>query len=468
MADSGLSLRDEPTTPARIDPEAERAVLAAILLDEMGERAVLPRVRQIVDPDDFYDHAYRLVFEAIVRADKGRGVDPTMILAELRAMDKLHTAGGAETIRDIVDHAVTTVWCEEHARLVASHAVARRVEGEARRLELLARQPGATPADLAAGAQRIVDAAAGRDLAADDGSVDTAVDREWERVTADVDTSVRPTGIEALDRALSGGLRGGELVMPGGRPSSGKSALAFQIAGSMAEGGWPVIVFSLEMQRAEVVQRLAAHASGVGLARIRGRSFLPGEPPIYCRAIDHLRGLPLRIFDRPGMRPSEIRAQCLAARARLNGARIGVVVIDYLQKCRPDRPCDNREQEIASVARALKDLAKELDCPVIAPAQLNRGVEGEDRAPTMADYRGSGELEQEADIMLGIHRPKKNPGAREVHVIKQRNGAPGDRVDLAWHGDTAKFIAADPSEITAPPTARYGTPPAKAFDPGEF
>ncbi len=466
MADSGFTPLDGGTEVVRADVEAERAVLGAILLDERGEQAVLPRVRALLVADDFHDARYGLVFEAMLRCDRGRGVDVTSVLAALRTMGCENTSGGRDTMRDLIDAAFTAAHCEVHAKIVAEHAVARRVESEARRLQILSRQQGAAPADLAAGAQRIVDVSAGRAVALDDGGVGDAVDSEWERLHAESDTSVRRTGIEAIDAALCGGLRGGELVMPGGRPSSGKSALAFQIAGTMAGSGWPVLVFSLEMQRREVVQRIAAHLSGVGLGRIRARAFTTGELGTYGNAIERVREMPLRIFDAPGLSPAEIRARCLAARARLGGVPIGAVVVDYLQKCSPGKRCDNREQEIAHVARALKDLAKELDAPVIALAQLNRGVEGDDRAPTMADYRGSGELEQEADILLGIHRPKKDPSAREIYVIKQRNGAPGGRVDLAWHGDTAKFI---PCEAAEPPAVeRYGMPPAKAFDPGEF
>lgn len=423
----------------RRDVEAERAVLGAILFDDRGELAVLARVRSIVKPEDFSDPGLGVIFEAMERCDRGAGLTLNMVLSELRAMDRLQTVGGTGALNDLVDYASTTAHVEQHAQIIADHAIAREAARHAWRLEQLASRPGTTTAEIVAGAQRILDIAAGRGLAADDGTLDAAVEAEDERVFADHDTTVRATGIGPIDTVLAGGLRGGELIIPGGRPSSGKSALCFQIALVMALAGWPVVIFSLEMQRRDVLQRLAAMLSGIDLARIRSRAFEPGEVELYRATTKRVLALPLRIFDTAGMSPMDIRARCLATRARM-GSALGLVVVDYLQKCSPGTRCDNREQEVAVVARALKNLAKELDAPVLAPAQLNRGVEGDDRPPTMADYRSSGEIEQEADILLGIHRPKSAMDTREVYVIKQRNGPTGQRIDLAFVPQTAQFV----------------------------
>lgn len=437
MADGVLQGFDRALTERR-DVEAERAVLGAVLLDDDGRDAVLARVRGIVIADDFADPAHGVVFEAMVRCDRGSGVTPAMVLAELRAMDRVHTVGGLAALSRFIDHAVLP-HVEQHARIIADHAVARETAREAWRLEQIAARPATTPAELTAAAQRVADVAAGRAVAADDGTLDGAVEAEDERVFADCDATVRATGIAPIDVALSGGLRGGELIIPGGRPSSGKSALCFQIALVMALAGRPVVIFSLEMQRRDVLQRLAAMLSGIDLARIRSRAFEPGELELYRTTTRQINALPLRVFDTAGMSPTDIRARCLATRARM-GAALGLVVVDYLQKCSAGEKCDNREQEVAKVARALKNLAKDLDCPVLAPAQLNRGVEGDDRPPTMADYRSSGEIEQEADILLGIHRPKTAMDTREVYVIKQRNGPTGQRIDLAFVPQTAQFV----------------------------
>lgn len=456
---SSPRLRDVEDT-VRWDREAERAVLASVLLDDEGARAVLARVRAIVRPGDFYDPRHAVVFEVMCALeDRRTRIDILTTADELRARERLNSVGGPQFLGGLTDEIPTLAHCEAHARIVADHALGRRVELEARRLAAAAGAQRARPADLVAGAQRLFDVASARASASALVSIGDAVDEELSRVCMDVDETVRPTGIAALDRALSGGMREGDLVIPGGRPSSGKSALAFQVAWNLAAQGWPVVVASLEMPRISVVQRIVAQQTGMDLAKIRARAFTTTqEVNAYCNALELLRALPLRIVDRADLTPSELRAICLAERAKARAQRLGAVIVDYLQKMRPDRERDLREQEIAAVAGALKSLAKELACPVVAPAQLNRGVEGRgargrgdddegadgDR-PRLSDFRGSGEIEQEADIALGIHRPKANTSTRELWVLKQRNGVAGTKVDLTWEGGPARFVEVQPA-----------------------
>lgn len=475
MADGATRTRETEDT-ARWDPEAEGAVLAAALLDDEGARAVLARVRGIVRAGDFYDPRHVTVFEALCALeDRRERIDVITLVNELRARDRLNAVGGAQFIGALTDTIPTVAHVESHARIVADHALGRRVEAEARRLAHAAGAYRASPADLVAGAQRLFDVASARASAASIVAIGDAVEEELSRVCMDVDETVRPTGIEALDRALSGGMREGDLVIPGGRPSSGKSALAFQVAWNLAARGWPVVVASLEMPRISVVQRIVAQRTGIDLAKIRARAFTSSqEVNAYCYALEEARALPLRIIDRGDLTPAELRALCLAERAKAPGQKLGAVIVDYLQKMKPDRERDAREQEIAAVASSLKSLAKELACPLIAPAQLNRGVEGRgggrsrggddedgdggDR-PRLSDFRGSGEIEQEADIALGIHRPKANAGTRELWVLKQRNGVAGTRVDLAWEGGPARFV-----ELQQPPPSPGHEPP-EDWDP---
>ena len=456
MADGEIGRQrggDEP----RHDPEAERAVLAAALLDESGERAVLARMRPIISAEDFHDPRHATIWEAICAvADRDERLDVLTLISELRARQRLNTVGGAQCIAELTDFIPTTAHCESHARIVADHALARRVERAGRRLVASALDYAKGPADLVAAAQGVLDLACARHDTAGASSMSDAVDEEMRRILADHDETVRPTGIAPLDRALCGGMREGDLVIPGGRPSSGKSAFAFQVAWNLAERGWTVVLVSLEMPRISVVQRVVAQRDGMDLGRIRARAFVGDEADRYCDAVDATRSLPLRIVDRGDVTPAELRAICLTERARAPGGRLGAVVFDYLQKGKPDRECESREQEVASIARALKSLAKELKCPVIAPAQLNRGVEsrgrrgedgdgGSDERPRMSDFRGSGEIEQEADIMIGIHRPARAPHTRELWVLKQRNGpTDGVRVDLTWDGPSARFTTAPP------------------------
>jgi replicative DNA helicase len=442
MADGRLFEASQP----RADYEAERAVIGAVLLDGEGGWSVLPRVKAALTADDFADPRHGLIFTAMCAvAERGEHVDVLTVVAELRARDRLNTAGGAQYLGELTDEIPTVAHCESHARIVAEHALARRVEDRARDLTHVARNHGSTTADLIAGARRVLDTATAQAAASVLAPVGDAIDEELSRICADHDETVRPTGIAELDVALCGGLREGDLVIPGGRPSSGKSALGFQLAWSIASQGLPVIVVSLEMPRASVVQRIVAQRSGIDLGTIRARLFQSEiETNAYCKALDALRALPLLIVDDGAITPTRLRALCLIAKARSRGGRLGAVVFDYLQKARPDARGENREQEIAAIARSLKSLARELSCPVIAPAQLSRAVEGrdDDRPPRMSDFRGSGEIEQEADILIGIHRPAKAKHTRELWVLKQRNGPADDlKVDLAWDGPSARFVA---------------------------
>ena len=441
----------------RADLPAERAVLGAILLDGGGERAVLAKVAAILKRDDFWDPRHSVIYEAFTRiAARREPIDVLTTAAELRAMERLNTVGGAQYLGELTDEIPTVAHCESHARLIAEHAIARRVEAEAHALVAASQNHGTSTGDLVAVAQRALDAASARVSGALVSTTGDAVEEEMARLCADVDVTVRPTGIEALDQALCGGMREGDLVVPGGRPSSGKSALGFQIAWSLAAQGWPVVVVSLEMPRISVIQRIVAQRIGADLGVIRARAFRSQqEINAYCAGLEAARALPLRIIDKGDLTPSELRAVCLAERARAPGGKLGAVIFDYLQKGKPDHEQESREQEIASISRALKNLAKELKCPIVAPAQLNRGLEGRAKRggddegdassdrPRMSDFRGSGEIEQEADIMIGIHRPAKAPHTRELWVLKQRNGpTDGVKVDLVWQGPSARFVAA--------------------------
>jgi len=455
----------EPTTASartpRHDLYAERWLLAAVLFDLHGELAVLARVQTIVRPSDFYDSRNGLLFEIFLAlAAKSSPIDVVTVCAELRARDRINTVT-AQYVGEVSDHVVTASHCEAHAAIVAECALARRVAEAAAALHVKACDAQVKPADLLAAAQKVVDAAGTRATRAQTVALGDVVDLELDRMSADTDASVRPTGLAALDRKLCGGPREGDLIVPGGRPSAGKTALGVQIAHTMAAAGWPVLFFSLEMPRASVLQRVVAQRAAIDLGLVRARAFPTIEATnAYLVAVDAARHLPLYIVDDAVLPPAGMRVAALALRARVG--RLGAVVVDYLQRTTPDRPCESREQEIASVAKALKNLARELQCPVIAPAQLKREVEerggkrrrsGEEdedeERPRMSDFRGSGEIEQEADILLAIHRPRKASATRELWVLKQRNGpADGVKVDLVWEKGPARFVEAPQQELT--------------------
>jgi len=464
MADGGVDLEAGPRP--RYDLDAERWLLAACLFDLGGQLAVLPRVQSLVQPSDFYDPRNALLFEIFLAlAERGVPLDVVTVCGELRARNRINTVT-AQYVGEVSDHVVTAAHCEAHARIVAECAFARRMGEAARAVQVAAQQDRSRPADLIAAAQKLLDVASRLSGGAQMVSIGETVDAEIDRICTVTDATARPTGMAALDRKLCGGPREGDLVIPGGRPGAGKSAFGFQIAHTMACAGWPMLVFSLEMPRGSVLQRVVAQRAGLDLGRIRARAFGSiDETNAYLKAVHDVRSLPLHIVDDAAITPSGMRAAALALRARVGP--LGAVVVDYLQRVTPDRERESKEQEIASVAKALKNLARELQCPVIAPAQLKRDLEErggkrkkdeDEERPRMSDFRGSGEIEQEADILLAIHRPRKAAATRELWVLKQRNGpADGVKVDLLWEKGPARFVEA-PAQLPAPSDESHEDP----------
>lgn len=470
MPDGGFET--ETRARPRHDLDAERKVLAAILLDGEGRLAVLPRVQTITRAEDFYDPRHALVFTVAGELQaEGQPVDVITVCAKLKARDRINTVD-RQFVGELTDETFTVAHCEAHARIVAECALTRRVFEAAAAVQRKALDARAGAGDLLVEAQKLVEVATHRATTAQTVALGDVVDLELDRMEADVDATVRPTGLDALDRALLGGPREGDLIIPGGRPSAGKTALGVQIAHTMADAGWPVLFFSLEMPRLSVLQRVVAQRAGIDLGLIRARAFTTiDDTNAYLHAVDAVRRLPLHLVDDAVITPAGMRVAALALRARVG--RLGAVVVDYLQRTTPDRPCESREQEIASVAKALKNLARELQCPVIAPAQLKRDLddrggrkrgrgdaedESEEERPRMSDFRGSGEIEQEADILLAIHRPRKAAATRELWVLKQRNGpADGVKVDLVWEKGPARFVEA-PAQLPAPSDESHEDP----------
>lgn len=439
----------ERTPPC--DPDAETALLGAMLL----EPAVIPLVAGAVKPEDFYEPRHATVFEAILLVDTaGKHVDVRTVADQLRAMPigiknddrtvaRLNTIGGAQYLGELTSSAFTLAATLEHARIVAEHAARRRVIDAASRA--LHHAYGLAPlVKLAALGGAVADAATGA-LTARAADFTHDLQDFSDAVAEGAADRVTTTGFLDLDRLLAGGYRGGELIIDAARPAVGKTAKALRGARLAAERG-PVVFVSLEMPRAQLTQRVVSAESGVALHRLRARTLDANDHRAINGALKRLRALSLKILDLKtlaagrGARPTltTLRAALLREKARAGG-RLDQVVVDYLQLVRADRNRDVREQEVSEVARGLKELALELDAPVLALAQLNRAIErrGEDAEPELSDLRESGEIEQAADIVAFLSRPKAQPGVLKVHVKKQRNG-PTDTVDLQWAPDCAR------------------------------
>jgi len=254
-----------------------------------------------------------------------------------------------------------------------------------------------------------------------------------------------PTGFFDLDRMTSG-MQAGDLIVLAARPSMGKTALAINIAENVAlKEGLPVAVFSMEMGASQLAIRIVGSIGRIDQGRLRTGKLQDEEWPRLAEAVERLRTVSLSIDETPGLTPSELRAS--ARRLARNCGKLGLVVVDYLQLMSGSSggDGDNRATELGEISRGLKMLAKELQCPVIALSQLNRGVEQRtDKRPMMSDLRESGAIEQDADVIMFIYRDdyynkdSKEPGVAEIIIGKQRNGPTGT-VKLTFLKPITKF-----------------------------
>lgn len=461
----------ERTPPC--DLAAEEAVLGACLL----EPAVIPLVAAILRRPDFADSRHGVIFAALLLVDvAGRPVDVVSVCDQLRRMpigipnddrtiNELLAVGDRQRLEELTSGLSSVAAATTHARIVAEHAARRRVIDTAETVVRRAYE-NAPLVELGSRVTAVADAASGiatlgaPDLDADlQDFADLIAECKIGRVTS--------TGFRDLDALLAGGWRGGELIIEAARPAVGKTAKALRHARLAAGAGQgPAVFLSLEMPRAQLVQRLVSAESGVPLHHIRAQQWADGDHRAINKARRALAGLPLRIFDLPtlaagkGARPTltTIRAALLRERARAGGA-LSLVVVDYLQLVRADRDREKREEEVSEVARGLKELALELDTPVVALAQLNRAIEkrGEDAEFELSDLRESGEIEQAADVVSFLARPKSQPGVLRVCVKKQRNG-PTDTVNLRWAAECARpgDLAHEFDDTNVVPIARPG------------
>lgn len=435
-----------PSMEGPADEEAERAVLAAALLDD-GSLGVAWRARAIVRPEHFANAAHATIWEAALSvADRGEPLDVVTLARELTARGRINAVGGVQALGALTDIIPTTAHVETHARLVVEAATQRATMIAASRLRARAAQ-GAPLGDLQGGARELLEIVTSS--SADDVvSLGQAAEEEEARFVSSATEGVITTGLRSLDAALAGGLWDGQTVVIGARPSTGKSSLGLGMAlaaarecAKRAEG--VVVYLSVEPPRRSLAARAACewiarqtpHAP-VDLMGVRARSLSATDAARYSAALDAVSALPLFISDRRDLTPAAARGLCLRLRAR--HGRVALVVVDYLQKVTPDRAHDSREREVAEISKAFSVLAGELRCPVVLQSQLNR--KASERRPTMADLRESGAVEQDADVILLLHREK---GVRDVVVEKQRDGATSDApIPLGWVAAAAAFTDA--------------------------
>jgi replicative DNA helicase len=426
--------RIERTPPHDLD--AEVCVLGSMLLDN----EVIGEVVTLLRGEDFYREGHRRIFETLVSLyDSGKGVDAVLLREELRRRGDLEAAGGAEALVNLLDRVPTAAHALHYAGIVRDASIRRGIiaaadsvirgafEGAAHGREILDEAEAAFFA-LDRESELNEGAAIGDILK----EVFLKIDRIQNREGA---ITGLETGFFDLDEKTSG-LQPGEMIVVAGRPSMGKTTLALGIMEHAAVvGRKPVALFSMEMGREQIVQNILCSRAKVESQKLR-RGFLADEDfQKLSGALSGLSEAKIFVDDTPGLTPLALRSR---ARRLHKKEGIRLVVVDYLQLMAGGlrRREENRQQEISFISRSLKELARELEVPVIAISQLNRGVEERsDHRPMMSDLRESGAIEQDADLVLLLHRPeyyehddqrrKEIEGEAELIIAKHRNGPTG-------------------------------------------
>lgn len=427
------------------DVAAEQSVLGGMLLSKDAIADVVEELRG----NDFYRPAHEMVYEAILDLyGRGEPADAVTVAAELTKRGEIARVGGAPYLHTLISSVPTAANAGFYARIVREQAVLRRlVEAGTRIVQLGYSTDGGDVDELVNSAQAEVYAVTERRTSEDYVPLRDTINLTMEEIERAADRGEGmigvPTGFADLD-ALTNGLHGGQMIIIAARPAVGKSTLALDICRSASiKHGQTSVIFSLEMGRTELTMRLLSAEAQVPLQNMRKGTMREEDWTRMATAMSRVSEAPLFIDDSPNMSLMEIRAK---ARRLKQKHDLKLIVVDYLQLMSSGKKVESRQQEVSEFSRALKLLAKETEVPVIAVAQLNRGPEQRtDKKPMMSDLRESGSLEQDADVVILLHREdsydKESPRAGEADLIvaKHRNG-PTDTVTVAFQGHYSRFV----------------------------
>jgi len=445
------------------DLDAERSVLSALLLDPRAFHDVSLELRA----DDYYHPAHQTVYRAMLAIhEEGRPVDLITLSEQLNARKQLDQVGGTVFLAEIADFAATAANVTHHAKIVRDKAVKRRLAAVATEIVESAFEDAGSADELLDFAEsRVFDVSKAQSRSTFQ-SLHAEMPGTFDYVEAIMNRGGEltgiPTGFRDLDQ-MTGGLQAGELVVIAARPSMGKTAFALNIARNAAvDHGKKVAVFSLEMTTRSLIIRLLSSEAAIDFSSLR-KGFLPMTD--YRRlqsAADKLTNADIWIDDSGALDILEIKAKSRRLHAEHG---LDLVVLDYLQLAHADGRRDRKDLEVAEISKGLKALAKELEMPVIALSQLNRGPEQRDpdkRRPMMGDLRESGAIEQDADVIAFIYRDvvynkdTEDPRMAEIIIEKQRNGPTGT-VKLDFEGRFARFSnRAGHEQDGGPPPAGRG------------
>ena len=435
-----------PATFDRVPPqnvEAEQSVLGGMMLS----KDAMADVVEVVRGDDFYRPAHETIFDTAVKLyNSGDPVDALTVGAELQRNGQITRVGGAEYLHTLIAGVPSAASAGYYARLVREQSILRRlVEAGTRIANMGYDADGTEVDDVVDGAQAEIFAVTERRNSEDYLPVGDLIESTLDQIDAASkhDGALRgvPSGFRELDD-LTGGFQGGQMIVIAARPAIGKSTLGLDIARAAAIGkNMASVIFSLEMSREEITKRMLSAESKVKLTKLTKGPMGPNDWEPLAQTAARVAKAPLFIDDSPNMSLMEIRAKCRRLKQQHD---LKLVVIDYLQLMSSGKKVESRQQEVSEFSRALKLLAKEIDVPVIAISQLNRGAEQRgDKKPMLSDMRESGSIEQDADIVILLHREdaydyEARPGEADFIIAKHRGG-PTATIAVAFRKDVAHF-----------------------------
>ena len=443
---------DRQVAQLRIPPhslEAESSVIGGLLLDNTA----WDKIGDVLIDADFYRYEHRLVFSSVsTLINANRAADVITVFEHLQTQGKADEIGGLAYLNSLAQYVPSSANIRRYAEIVRERSILRKLISVSDEIATSAMSTKGKPVPLILdeAEQKIFNigeegARMRQGFQSRGNLVVQLLDRVEEMSQNPNDITGVPTGFFDLDRMTSG-MQAGDLIVLAARPSMGKTALAINIAENVAlKEGLPVAVFSMEMGASQLAIRIVGSIGRIDQTRLRTGQLLDEEWPRLTEAVERLRNVSLSIDETPGLTPSELRAN--ARRLARSCGKLGLVVVDYLQLMTGSSGSDgdNRATELGEISRGLKMLAKELQCPVIALSQLNRGVEQRtDKRPMMSDLRESGAIEQDADVIMFIYRDdyynkdSKEPGVAEIIIGKQRNGPTGT-VKLTFLKPITKF-----------------------------
>lgn len=444
MADKSVPAGKIP--PQNVD--AEMSLIGAVLIDE----EVLADVSEHVKPKDFYDKRHAVIYDAIMRLyEKNKPVDLLTLTDELKRKKEIDEIGGSAYLTELTNYVPTAAHAESYAEIVAQKAVRRRLIRASGEISELGYDEATSTQELLQQAEAELFAVSDQSLKQDLTSLESILTDSFDRLeelhrNKGALRGVR-TGYRDLDN-MTAGLQRSDLIILAARPAMGKTTLVTNLAYNVATiAKQPVLFFSLEMSKEQLVDRMLSDASGVDSWNIRTGNLSDDDFSKLSEAMGEMAEAPIFIDDTPGLSVLEMRTK---ARRAAHDQPLGLIIIDYLQLMQGSgRDNGNRVQEVSEISRGLKLIARELNVPVIALSQLSRSVESRSpQIPQLADLRESGSIEQDADIVMFIYREAYyNPETErenitDLIIAKHRNGPVG-KVELYFHPERLRFMSLD-------------------------